>query len=244
MSSCNLDFQRPGFSFGSPRRSLHAFADDKPHSGELPSEVFRQVLDAIQDGMILTDSASRVLYANRTAREIFNLGSLVVRHQVLCAQVAGETRALHNLVSACARGETANAHFTVSGPCPQGQVVLMATTSDVFSAMSPTVIIIARQLSRVGSPSARVISSVFGLTPAEARLALELMKGDGLKPCALRLGVSPSTARTHLKHVFEKTGTRRQAELVRLLFGCCFDTSEHRSDPVKRMRPNLHQARA
>jgi len=34
---------------------------------------------------------------------------------------------------------------------------------------------------------------------------------------ASRLGISLATARTHLAHVFDKTGTRRQAELVRLL---------------------------
>jgi DNA-binding CsgD family transcriptional regulator len=33
------------------------------------------------------------------------------------------------------------------------------------------------------------------------------------------LGVSQSTVKTHLGHLFEKTGTRRQAELVKLTAG-------------------------
>ena len=57
----------------------------------------------------------------------------------------------------------------------------------------------------------------FGLTPAEARFRGEVLKAGGLQATADRLGISLTTARTHLAHVFDKTGTRRQAELVRLI---------------------------
>jgi DNA-binding CsgD family transcriptional regulator len=57
----------------------------------------------------------------------------------------------------------------------------------------------------------------FGLTPAEAGFTREVLKADGLQAAADRLGISLTTARTHLAHVFDKTGTRRQAELVRLI---------------------------
>jgi DNA-binding CsgD family transcriptional regulator len=57
----------------------------------------------------------------------------------------------------------------------------------------------------------------FGLTPAEAALAFEILKADGLKAAANRLHISLATAHTHLAHVFDKTGARRQAELVRLI---------------------------
>jgi DNA-binding CsgD family transcriptional regulator len=57
----------------------------------------------------------------------------------------------------------------------------------------------------------------FELTPAEATLAREILKGDGLRGVSDRLGISLATAHTQLAHVFGKTGTRRQAELVRLI---------------------------
>jgi DNA-binding CsgD family transcriptional regulator len=38
-----------------------------------------------------------------------------------------------------------------------------------------------------------------------------------LNPIAEELSVSVTTVKTHLRHVFEKTGTHRQAELVRLV---------------------------
>ena len=55
------------------------------------------------------------------------------------------------------------------------------------------------------------------MTSAEAAVAVEVLEADGLRAVASRLGISLATARTHLAHVFDKTGTRRQAELVRLL---------------------------
>ena len=57
----------------------------------------------------------------------------------------------------------------------------------------------------------------FGLTPTEAAVAVEVLEAHGRQAAADRLPISLATARTHLAHVFDKTGTRRQAELVRLL---------------------------
>ena len=53
----------------------------------------------------------------------------------------------------------------------------------------------------------------FGLTPAEARLALHLV-AETLRSAEAKLSITYETARTHLKHIFNKTGTCRQAELV------------------------------
>ncbi|AGB73841.1 transcriptional regulator, LuxR family (plasmid) [Rhizobium tropici CIAT 899] len=56
-----------------------------------------------------------------------------------------------------------------------------------------------------------------GLTRAEADVAWEILKGDGRDAAATRLGIAAATMRAHLTHIFEKTGVRRQAELVRLM---------------------------
>jgi DNA-binding CsgD family transcriptional regulator len=57
----------------------------------------------------------------------------------------------------------------------------------------------------------------YGLTPAEARLAFELLGGGGRAEVAARLDISVATVRTHLSRIFDKTGTRRQSELVALI---------------------------
>jgi DNA-binding CsgD family transcriptional regulator len=54
----------------------------------------------------------------------------------------------------------------------------------------------------------------FDLTLAEARLALHLVRGETLLSAEAKLNISYETARSSLKNIFRKTGTRRQAELV------------------------------
>ncbi|WP_430515647.1 helix-turn-helix transcriptional regulator, partial [Inquilinus limosus] len=62
-----------------------------------------------------------------------------------------------------------------------------------------------------------LLRQMFGLTAAEAALAVEIGRGEGLEAAAERLSIARTTARTHLARIFDKTGTGRQAELVRLL---------------------------
>jgi DNA-binding CsgD family transcriptional regulator len=66
-------------------------------------------------------------------------------------------------------------------------------------------------------PETAFLQATFDLTPAEARLVLRLVAGDSLKSSAKALGIGYETARTTLKAVFQKTGTRRQTELVILV---------------------------
>lgn len=63
-----------------------------------------------------------------------------------------------------------------------------------------------------------VLGEVFDLTRAEQDVASRVVEGQGLAVVAADLGVSVSTIRTHLHRIFDKTGTRRQAELGRLIF--------------------------
>lgn len=61
------------------------------------------------------------------------------------------------------------------------------------------------------------LRTAFGLTNAEAKLAARLAAGDDLRSAADHLGVTYGTARVRLAQVFQKTGTCRQGELIRLL---------------------------
>jgi DNA-binding CsgD family transcriptional regulator len=54
----------------------------------------------------------------------------------------------------------------------------------------------------------------FGLALAEAKIALHLVAGETLRSAAAKLSITYETARTHLKNIFNKTETCRQAELV------------------------------
>jgi DNA-binding CsgD family transcriptional regulator len=58
---------------------------------------------------------------------------------------------------------------------------------------------------------------LFGLTPAQAKLAVRIATGSSVEEAAAELGVGSETMRKHLKAVFAKTDTHRQGELVALL---------------------------
>jgi DNA-binding CsgD family transcriptional regulator len=66
---------------------------------------------------------------------------------------------------------------------------------------------------------ATVLQAFYGLTPTECRLAELLAQGWELAQIAGKLHVAVGTVRTHLKSIYRKTGTGRQADLVRLVLG-------------------------
>jgi DNA-binding CsgD family transcriptional regulator len=66
-------------------------------------------------------------------------------------------------------------------------------------------------------PAGELLRRLYGLTAAETRVAAGLVDAKGLADLGEKLGVSRATVCTHLQRVYEKTGTHRQGELVRLV---------------------------
>jgi DNA-binding CsgD family transcriptional regulator len=62
-----------------------------------------------------------------------------------------------------------------------------------------------------------LIRKVLGLTPAETRLVLALARGHSIREHAEAAKITIGTARHHLKQALDKSGTHRQAQLVRLV---------------------------
>jgi DNA-binding CsgD family transcriptional regulator len=62
-----------------------------------------------------------------------------------------------------------------------------------------------------------VAAVIYGLSAAQKRLAALVAEGLSLAEIAERMAISANTARTHLNRVFDKTGVRTQAALVRVL---------------------------
>jgi DNA-binding CsgD family transcriptional regulator/PAS domain-containing protein len=66
-------------------------------------------------------------------------------------------------------------------------------------------------------PSAEIITRKYDLTVAELRVLLRLVDGATIKSAAEDLGLSTSTIKTHIAHLFQKTGTNRQSQLLRVI---------------------------
>jgi DNA-binding CsgD family transcriptional regulator len=93
---------------------------------------------------------------------------------------------------------------------------LHAGATDVIPR-SPAALILIADPEREPESVPAMLWRLYGLTTAEAEVALRLLRGQRAKQIAEELAVSYHTVRSHLQHVFDKTQTHRQGELIRLL---------------------------
>jgi DNA-binding CsgD family transcriptional regulator len=57
------------------------------------------------------------------------------------------------------------------------------------------------------------------LTPGEMRVLQALVEVGGIRDISAALAISPTTVKTHLRHIFQKTGAKGQAALIRMVVG-------------------------
>jgi DNA-binding CsgD family transcriptional regulator len=204
------------------RRVYHlTVANERPLTG----------LDGLQQGFLLVDAEARPLFVNRAARALLDSrDGLRLEAGALSASDADGRRALRGLIKSCAGDASAVTGSGGDVALPRGaerlplDVVVTPVKQEAATAIIPwTFSQRAVAIVLVSDPEREIQARVeglrqrFGFTPAEAAFALEIVKGDGRQAAADRLGITVGTARSHLSSIFDKTGSRRQAELVRLL---------------------------
>jgi DNA-binding CsgD family transcriptional regulator len=95
------------------------------------------------------------------------------------------------------------------------QVIPLSARSHSFGVSRPaTAIFVSDPEAR---PTVSHLMSLYHLTPAEEAVALRLVQRQSLAEAAEELWITLNTVRTHLKRIFLKTGTQRQADLMRIL---------------------------
>jgi DNA-binding CsgD family transcriptional regulator len=193
-----------------------------------------QVLQALPRAALVLDADARLLLANPAGEVLMRPGGgLHLRDGRLCAHDLSVQQLLRSLVLECVNPQLRHPHQAQDPHIAQGEILLPRlghsprrllvsplrhTESSDASHMIPAmaaVLVVEAQEPEISV--AERLQQRFGLTPAEARLATEMAQGDGKVAAAERLGISFSTARSHLSRIFDKTGVRRQAELVRLM---------------------------
>jgi DNA-binding CsgD family transcriptional regulator/PAS domain-containing protein len=206
-------------------RHLSGFARDALHD-------LRRALDAMPGAVAVIDRAASILCANAAAERLFAAkdGVRVV------ARKLSATRAVdaENLTAAI-RDTIGLADGVLEAERSPRAVRIVRDRRRplgvVFAPLRPTNLLRGR-----GDPRARVlaafhdpeatadlspalIAQLHGFTEAEAVLAAALARGLTLAEFARERGCSHHTVRTHLKRMLDKSGTRRQADLVRVLVG-------------------------
>ena len=168
-----------------------------------------------------------VLEMNCAAEQILaENDGLMAEKGVLAASTANATKEIGSKVTAAAltaRGTGISAGGLIriersSGKRPFSLVV-MPLSRLAFSpdGREPAVMVFVTDPETKSRTAPEALAHAYHLTPAESRLAEQLMHGETLMRAAERLGVSHNTARTHLQKIYQKTNTSHQGELVRVL---------------------------
>jgi DNA-binding CsgD family transcriptional regulator len=90
--------------------------------------------------------------------------------------------------------------------------ILPITSTENADCQRDAIVVIRR--SRERSDQIDAIREAYGLTTTETEVLRYIYKGLNTVGVARALGIANSTARTHLRHIFDKTSTSRQSELV------------------------------
>lgn len=180
---------------------------------------------------MFVDADGRLVEWNGTAEDILDQrDGLCVVNGVLAADTEAGRKNLQRAVRAAVAttaicGPSAASRAVV--PRPSGRRPLMvsvrrAAAGDVAGApvmggrAGPLAVVVTRDPERNGETSDCRFADLYNLTTAERRLAALILDGLPLRDAAARLGVTRNTARSHMKHIYAKTDTGRQVDLIQL----------------------------
>jgi DNA-binding CsgD family transcriptional regulator len=181
------------------------------------------VLERLADGVMLLDRRAHLLFANAAARALETSGALRLRQSVATYSPSHSQRLAELIRSALEGspggtmsmpGRIAGQHLTILVSPVRGKDV--GRFSDLNVKDAAVLVFIIDPANRNSIPLARIMDA-YDLTQAEARVALASSLGKTVLETAKLLGLSPNTIKTHLRRVFAKTATARQAELARVV---------------------------
>lgn len=179
-------------------------------------EHLRGHVERLRCATVVCSADGAVRWFNRSAESLLGAqGPLRLDGHVLRARSARATDSLARVIRAAACDPEGGVHYLALGDAP---AMLHVAARAVMGAMSdPAVMLVVTPVHAEHRIPANALATLFGLTQAEARLVGALVTGSSVEEYAQHRGISVGTVRGQLKQVQAKTGTRRQAELVRLV---------------------------
>ncbi|WP_449396689.1 helix-turn-helix transcriptional regulator [Devosia riboflavina] len=162
-----------------------------------------------------------LLDCNDSGHRLFEEGRLRHRHGRISCDDPATNRRLSRLIAVCLQAPDHTTGGRMQIATPQGMLGIHCAPYPgglLYPAgRRPAVVII------ISDPQSRLrrrlanMQQRWGFTAAEVELALALIETGGRKAAAERRGVSDATARAQLTSIFDKTGVRKQTDLMRLL---------------------------
>ena len=195
-------------------------------STRLDSDAAEAALNRLAIGFVLVDGACRVMFRNPAAARMLdgNDGLSVDRIGLIAVHTASDTNALRKAVSEAAGildGDFSSngGAFRVGRPSGKPDYSIMIAPlrprHAILDTTSAVVAVLIADHARELSVDPSQLAEILGITKAEARLLQLLIGGRSVKEAGEALGISPATARTHVRNMFEKTGCSRQSDLLR-----------------------------
>ncbi len=192
-------------------------------------------IDGLPIAVVTLDRHGRVHRTNRRADELLlRRDGLSVEQGVLGALTAADTRKLASFVKSLVSPLASEASREPVLRVERGEekrplaIVGIRITRESAPAWElhhggePEVLLAIAVDDGVGEPPPELLRKLYGLTPAEARVAVQVGMGKSPREVSEALGIAWSTVRFQLRQVFEKMNVRRQSELTRVLLtlGC------------------------
>ncbi|ACB23418.1 helix-turn-helix transcriptional regulator [Methylobacterium radiotolerans] len=199
-----------------PERRSQAGAAPAFPDPSLVEAALHLLAEHLEQGLAVTDRYGRAHFLNRAAQAFVARGLLCLEQGGLRGAAPEDSAALRRVIARCAAGHRGGS-VRLEGA---GGTLLVAASALPGTVAEGAVLLRLTDPGTPRLPDPGVLQDQFGFTPAEAALAVDILAGNDLAASATRRRITRNTARVHLRHLFEKTGTRRQAELVRLLLLC------------------------
>ena len=185
-----------------------------------------RVLDLLAIGIVLLDGDGQVSFANTAARNLTaERDGVEINGRVRIDNRADASR-LCDIVAALTSGsakDAASASMPASGfamrrPLGGRDLLLLASRLPGDTGDAPRIALFLSDPDSNGLDLPKdVIANLFDLTETETRIALALAKGRRKDQIAEHFQISETTVAFHLRNLFQKTHTNRQAELVSLM---------------------------
>jgi DNA-binding CsgD family transcriptional regulator len=202
---------------------------DQGSAAEATQAALTETLDHVEAAVMLVGADGAISFANDPARKMLDDATLI-RQQGNALQAAAPEadRIFRDIFAAAAKGDASIGVRGVAVPLTSLSDerwfahVLPLTSGrrqEAGQASAAVAALFIRQSAPNAPPPLEAITKLYELTAGEARVLEAMLRVNGVQAIADMLGVAPGTVKTHLHNVFRKTGTKRQAELVKLVAG-------------------------
>jgi DNA-binding CsgD family transcriptional regulator len=179
--------------------------------------------------MYLVDATGRLIHANAAGHALLGASDILSSASGrLVARDAQIDRTLRDVFAAAGQGDAALGTKGIAVPLTgkDGERYIAHALPLTSGARrragvvgTAAAALFVRKATLAVPSASQAIGSAFKLTPTELRVLLAIVEVGGVPEVATAFGIADTTVRTHVTRLFEKTGTSRQADLVKLVAG-------------------------